>query len=37
MAMTEAGLTYFPLDGQPQVVDPSATATIEGGLGWLQP
>lgn len=37
MAMSEAGLTYYPLDGQPLVVDPSATASFEGGLGWVMP
>jgi hypothetical protein len=35
MAMAEAGLTYYPLDGAPRVVDTSAVASFEGGLGWI--
>jgi WD40-like Beta Propeller Repeat len=37
MAMGEAGLMYYPLEGQPLSVDPSAMATFEGGLGWVRP
>jgi hypothetical protein len=37
MAMGEAGLTYYPLEGQALIVDPSALATFEGGLGWILP
>jgi hypothetical protein len=37
MAMGEAGLTYYPVEGQALVVDPSAMSTFEGGLGWVLP
>jgi hypothetical protein len=37
VAMAEAGLTYYPLDGPAQVIDPSAMSTFEGGLGWVLP
>jgi hypothetical protein len=37
MAMGEAGLTYYPLEGQALIVDPSALSTFEGGLGWILP
>jgi WD40 repeat protein len=37
MAIGEAGLTYYPLEGQALIVDPSAMASFEGGLGWVLP
>jgi WD40 repeat protein len=37
MAIGEAGLTYYPLEGQPLLVDASATASFDGGLGWVSP
>jgi hypothetical protein len=37
MAVTEAGLKYYPLEGPSAVVDPSAAGIAEGGLGWVLP
>jgi hypothetical protein len=37
MAVTEAGLKYYPLDGPSAVVDPAARGIAEGGLGWVLP
>lgn len=37
LAIGEAGLMYYPLDGPPTIVDPSAEASLEGGMGWVLP
>jgi hypothetical protein len=37
MTVTADGLVYQPLDGRAVLIDPTAVAEIDGGIGWVRP